>query len=358
MLLRAHRYSTLATSDVKNIANPAVNMPAGTTRKTSRSQPHHRRPAWARTEISYGVYIHNERRQSRSVPDYGMDNLSYDAGYLWKWQLPNGLAEHLPPQIREAAENWVYAGAAVDTALERVRKMENEAPDRANPVVTHTHLIRRMSEMSAVVGAEASPISSPVSPTPLKPTSFDKMLLMHPFTQRPTNIIGMESPPYTPVRSGSQASSTPSNGRVIDVMGTALPDPNEITAQLELCPLKSARESLTSLLPVTPVRNMNAWAHYVNTYNNELEDLRKNALMRLKGYARIIDVHMMEIVWEQDLSPETKAAVAEFETWWKVMEPKVSGYEHKVHSLHDAFVETEKEFEARTRGSSVCSLPV
>ena len=302
----------------------------------SQRQPDHRRPAWARDKKTYETYITNATGNRRSTGiDFGLDNFSYDEAQLAKWQVPAGLLnKHLPQELQDAATDWIFAGAAVCTALERIDKLDDEAIHRLHPKTTHQHLFSRRTSDQAptVVGAETPPVDSPVLSSPLSlPTSvvpFDKNPLIHPIPQLSHNNLGMPTPPFSPV--GTQGSNTPLPVTAINPPNGTVPDLHQVSAQLSP---SATQYPLTSASSGTATPNAETWAVFVDNYEAEMKDIQKHSFMRFKGYARKIDAQLYELHHEDSMSEETMVAAETFETWWKTMRPKVSEYEEKVRLL-------------------------
>ena len=283
-----------------------------------------------------------------------MDNFSYDEVHVAEWQMPPELAKHLPQELRDAAQDWVFSGAAVCTALERIEKMDKEAINRTDPAITHGHLLnRRVSDQTqAGVGAETPMTNSafpsiPSTPAPVVP--WNKNKLMQSLPQLTVNMAGLESPPYTPA--DSKVPNTPVSEPLVGPNGT-VPDLDSVDAQLS--PL-SSRNSLTLSSPGINVKNEKAWEYYVGSFNEALRDIRKNVLARLRGSTRIIDRMRIEIPQEAGLSVEHKVALNSFEQWWATMKPKVSAYQQKVEDIEEKRVATQTQLEAMR--NPVCGLP-
>ena len=153
--------------------------------RPSQSVPEHRRPSWAKKEISYKTYITNATARPRIPGDFGLDNFAYDETHIAEWRMPAGLTKDLPKELNDACNDWVYAGAALCTALDRVQKMDNEAIDRADPATTHQHILqRRTSIKTAGVCVNTPTTSIPAAQTcsmPLPVVPFCRSLLITPF---------------------------------------------------------------------------------------------------------------------------------------------------------------------------------
>ncbi|KAK3718180.1 hypothetical protein LTR37_005295 [Vermiconidia calcicola] len=326
--------------------------------RPSQSQPGHRRPSWAKKDSTYKTYISRATVRHRASGDYGLDNFSYDEVYLAEWQMPHGLIGHLTQELRDAATNWVFAGAALCTALERVERMQEETVHRADPAITHKHLLgRRASDLTeAVVGAETPTRSSSTSSgfsTPTSVADHRKDSLMHPVPQLPVNMMGMESPPFTPV--DTRTLNTPAPEPLSAGSNVTPPDLDSVTAQLS--PF-STRSMCTTGSSGIPTKDDKAWEYFVGSLNEETTDLRRNALMRLKGYSRTIDTTCTELAWDHDINLELKASLEKFVQWWKVMKPKVTVYQERVEALEKKVAATKSEVEllAGTMMEVCCSI--
>lgn len=232
---------------------------------TMDKQPLHRRPSWAQGKASYDTYMRNDLSRTRSATssgDYGMENFSYDDKYIQPFLLPDDLRHaHLPAQVKEYAVDWGFAGAALDTAIERMGKLKGEAYKRGWPDKSHSHISRtHWSQSPTVSGAESWQASSPTSPTDLPQASpplheestvavvepDTKYLLEKGMFFKPP--MGMESPPFTPVN--SQAPSTPANPS--EGVRATLPDLPKVNTQLTLSPTATVAKKVDAPQAPTP----------------------------------------------------------------------------------------------------------
>lgn len=298
-------------------------------RRTS-STVDHRRPFWAKTEKSHQIYLDNPRKVT--IPgDHGVDNFSYDNAHIKQWLMPADLAKRLPKELLAWVEDWQKAGAALCTALDRIQELYNNAMSHAYPDKSRNPLARRgSSQQQAVVGAESPTSIAPLSPTPTYPANpilLDKAALMNLLQQqqqqqRPAKqIMGMETPPFSPVDSVTCATPVSYDQKTKDV----LPDLARINSQLS--PL-NIPEALT---PVSPIGfDENSWEYYLKRFKQEKKD-NKECLSRIKGYGKRIDILHLEL--SRELKPEILLAVMDFGKWWQSAKPKVSKYEERVKSL-------------------------
>lgn len=280
------------------------------------NQPVHWRASYFKTERSHQIYVRRHSDDARSPgKDHGQDNFSYDPAHLHDWEMPTGLAETLPLDLRQAAQNWEKAGAALCTALQRTHHLHKEAVDRAYPTKSYGHLHHRTSSQTSVVaGADSPPMSSPESPSSSATVATQKIPRLPLSVQQD---LGVESPPMTPVDSG--AASTPVHPA--QTMKTAVPDLSLVTTQL------SPLSSQTSYSPAPPF-DESSWERYLKIFDNQLQD-DKEALCRLKGYARTMDTLSTEYKRDEEL----QAAMRAFAAWWVTAKPKIAEYEEKYQSV-------------------------
>ncbi|KAF2159411.1 hypothetical protein M409DRAFT_60874 [Zasmidium cellare ATCC 36951] len=291
-------------------------------------QPAYRRPSWARTEKSYKFYMRKDLAVDRSpCSDNGMENFSYDPEHLTIWQMPDHLCERLPQQLGDAVKDWEYAGAAVCTALERIKKLDQQAIYRGYPDKSKHHLSRHTSNQSpAVVGADTPPMSSPDSPTPSMSSSILPLekLSFEGLPQRRTNIPGMESPPFTPL--DSKACPTPVMPTTQkDTHAGAMPDASQLARQLSPLSIITTDSSI-SLPP--PAFDENAWETYLSAFKAELADCKEHAWPRFRGYGYTVD--RMRVELGQGQEAEHRDVMREFQEWWGEMKLKVGEYEREV----------------------------
>lgn len=288
------------------------------------NQPIHRRPSWARKSVSYKHYMRTDLAHDRSPGgDYGLGSFSYDEAHLPKWQAPADLTERLPSSLKNQLQEWECAGAAICTALERIKKLDDKAIHRAYPEKTMGHLSR---QSPAVSGASTPPLSSPISPAPSMPSSVLPLDKIN-FESLPRRVIGMESPPFTPT--DTQACPTPN----WPDQDKGMPDPNALTRQLSPISITSRDLESTSFSSDTTSSfstfDENAWETYLGAYNAELHDIQKVSLARFKGAGYTIDRERVELSQCQ----EHKAVIEDFSKWWAEMRPQVQEYDEKVREL-------------------------
>ncbi|KAK5150680.1 hypothetical protein LTS14_009963 [Recurvomyces mirabilis] len=304
----------------------SVARPGHLRRRTSSAAAQHRRPFWARNDTSFHIYIDNVRgktQQSKMV-DYGVDNFSYDQSHLEQWLMPEDLSLRLPEILREKGGDWEKAGAALCTTLARIETSYSRAMQAAYPS-NPTRFARRASEQ-AVVGAEPTPIDSPIAPTPIftMPAAQLESLTLTTSKIPITHVkqeIGMESPPYTPF--DSFGCGTPVIGPIAKLTAT-LPDLSRINT--ELSPLSIA-DSISAVLPGF---DEVSWDYYTKHFAEEIKDCEA-AVARVKGFGRMIDIHLCEMA--RVMKPEVKMVFLEFKQWWTGLKPKIVGLEEKVEAL-------------------------
>ena len=276
----------------------------------------------------------NPKTKPRATRDYGEENFAYDPEYDAEWQMPPSMCKKLSPELDHAAKNWAFSVAALLAALDRMHRMEEEADDRADPMVTHPHLLQSgdFNRFAVVPGAEPTSFSSPVSGT----LSFNsaelassKVPMASQFTQPPANMIGLESPPFTPM--STQGVSTPATG----AQGVA-PDLHHLSAKLS--PL-SSQASLSTTSSSGGDRDQKAWESYVKQYNAELYDIQKISSQRVKGYAHEVDKFRVELKTYGKLSSVQEAALHDFTKWWFSIRPQVSPFLAEVAQLQEMKVE-------------------
>ena len=313
-------------------------------KRPSQSQQRSHWPSWAKSEGSYRRTIENPPNRPINREDYGEDNFAYYGPYVEKAGFSSDLHSRLPKTLAEQAKLFVLAYAAVHTALDRIKLLDKEAPDRIDPKTTHTHLIhRRISDQTpAVVGAETLPSSSSPDaqklsiPTPFTPAGSRKALtLMIP--QLPVNMMGLESPPFTPV--DSKVANTPVNEPLAGPKGMVETDLARVSAELSKTALTLSSAGLS-------VKNESAWRTYVGQYNAEIDDVQNHAFKRLEGYIRFITKEFFERMHDEGLTREDKVALQEFRAWWLSMLKKVSVLETKVVELEEKALGTRTELQA------------
>ncbi|KAK4502186.1 hypothetical protein PRZ48_005611 [Zasmidium cellare] len=312
-------------------------------------QPAYRRPSWARTEKSYKYYMRKDLAVDRSpCSDNGMEHFSYDPDYLTLWKMPESLRERLPQKLSDAVKDWEYAGAAVCTAIERIKKLDQQAIYRGYPDKSKHPLSRQTShQSSAVVGADTPPMSSPDSPTPSMSSSILPLekLSFEGLPQR--RMIGMESPPFTPI--DSKACPTPDIPTTQkDSTAGAVPDANILARQLSPLSIITTDSGISLPPPAqTPVFDENAWETYLSAFKAELADCKEHAWPRFRGYGYTVDRMRVELSQEAEYGDLMK----EFQEWWGEMKLKVGEYEREVKELEVPRIEVVV-LERKARGLS------
>lgn len=315
--------------------------------RPSISAPSGRRPVWGRNHLRYAAVINQtSTRASKPGDDFGADNFTYDPEKVGKWQLPDHInAEDLPKELYEAAKGWVLAGAAIDSALERIQDLREEATQRAFPQYSHEHLLipdndatlssstsiadtndppSLTQSFTATSTSTAATSFSTASPPKLDTTITTKAntkKYTHP-SQLPDSItskLGMESPPFTPIsRPGSNGGSgarSPALQHKDHATTTGAPDFVKLAAQLS--PLMSHSQASFTSSAAKP--DTFAWGNYTAAYGVELHDLKINASPRLKGAGTVVFKVLFELRANppEDLSWQSAEAAVAFAEWWK-----------------------------------------
>jgi hypothetical protein len=270
--------------------------------------------------------------RDRSPGDYGVDNYSYDEAHVEKWTIPAATLTRLPLELQKPAAEWQFAGAALCTALERIKNLDDESIHRGYPEPehsTHPHLSRRVSNAqspAAVEGAgvDTPPLSSPVSPEP--GSSFSKLpLSLLPLDTSSFNgfpqhqVMGMESPPFTPTDSQTPVGMPLAAG--------AMPDVHALTRQLSPISIRGRGDSTTSSQYST--FDESAWEVYLNTFKVEMIDIRDYAMPRLKGLSGTIE--KLSIEYSRD--DQYKAAIEDFNAWWAENKGQAVEWEKRASEL-------------------------
>lgn len=309
-----------------------------------------RRASTKKGEKNYGYHSRTVLLRDRSPSDYGVDNFSYDKDHVEKWTIPADVLDKLPPELQKSATEWQYAGAALCTALERIKKLDDESVYRGYPEPehsTHPHLSRRASNAqwnSTMTGAgtDTPPMSSPPSSAPISLNGLPPSLLplektfSNGFSQRQV-VVGMESPPFTPV--DSETCPTPEYPQSVPFTKNAMPDVNALTRQLSPISMREISmretsmrdrgESIGSSLYSTASFDESAWDVYLNTFKAEMLDIRTEALPRLKGLGHTVD--KLSIEYARD--GKFKAAIEDFNVWWTENKGKANQWEERVRML-------------------------
>ena len=251
-----------------------------------------------------------------SITDHGMETFSYDDAHLAAWQMSEGLAETLPQSLVNSIVDWQCAGAAVCTALDRIKKLDDDSIYRGWPgKATHEHLSRRLSVRSSTVasGADTPPLSSPEYAQPVMAPPLDRIHPIDPLPRR--SFLGMDSPPFTP--SDSQACNTPELPPP-DVPLAAVPDMHQLARRLSPLSATPRRDSAAG-----PAFDESAWETYLNMYRAELYDICSGAWPRFLGCARTVD----------RLRAELTGISADFDAWWTKMRGRTKRVENRVDNL-------------------------
>nr|OQO20888.1 hypothetical protein B0A51_11350 [Rachicladosporium sp. CCFEE 5018] len=239
------------------------------------------RLSWIRPQDNTRNIWSKQRVPAKSTSDnFAGDTFSYDDKHLAPFLMPKELNDPklLPSKILLAANDWAQAGAALETALERIGKLRAKAvtrgwPDKASTAhLTRVHWVYRGSEEESTtshipleaetpptVSGAQSPLVGPVSPGPqLAPpmlpvpttTTQKPAVLVAPM---PNMGVGMESPPFTPQL--SVAPVTPANP--VDAGKITTPDLVKVNSQLVMPvnaePLSPPSSALPSVPANTPV---------------------------------------------------------------------------------------------------------
>ncbi|KAI6876800.1 hypothetical protein KC318_g17940 [Hortaea werneckii] len=309
-------------------------------RRSSSSVSGHRGPPWSQTQQGLQSML-TPRRIPRPLTNIDMDhvdNFSYDPQYLNDFNLPDGMDERLPDQLRREVHNWQKAGAALLTALNRTKESGKRAAEYAYPDAT-THepvwpLSRRPSAQASEGASATSPpagIASPSAFSPESPRPLDSFT-SGPLRKQaglPDNAMGMETPPFSPVDSGAHAS--PVAAATLLKTQPGVPDLAKLNTQLSPYTSFNSEDSTTTTSATTPGSitaattpktpfNDKSWEYFLGKFDNEVRDT-KIALQRLTGYAKKIEVEKMEL--EGNFAPEMVMLMMEFKEWWKTTNPKV-----------------------------------
>lgn len=299
------------------------------------------------------VYQPSIPKRGRASSDYGIDNFSYDDAHMDKWTIPEKLLAGLPDELKKPATDWQYAGAAVCTALDRIQKLDEESLVRGYPgpeTTSHPHMSRRVSNAQTSTGNDTPPMSSPESSAPASfASTASSMLPMEKmsFSGFPARqVVGLESPPFTPI--DSDACTTPEqNLRGVAIPNSKMPDVNALTRQLSPISLRGRGCSTTSQSP-TAEFDESAWDVYVGSFKAELTDIKSHALNRVKGLTGQID----RLSLEYSRDSKFKEAIEEFTVWWAEHKGQVGTWEVKVRELELPDIEYIRK-ERRSMGWTV-----
>lgn len=313
-------------------------------KRPSQSQPRSRWPPWAKSENSYHRTIEDPPIRPMNREDYGMDNFAYYGPYVEKAGLSSNLHSRLPTKLAEQAKLFVLAFAAIHTSLDRIDALDEEAHDRIDPKTTHSHLThRRVSDLTpTVVVAETPPSLSASSAqthstsTPYTPAGSKKSL-MPMIPQLPVNMMGLESPPFTPV--DSKVANTPVNEPLLGPKGMVETDLARVSAEL-------SKTALTLQSTGLQVKNESAWRTYVGMYNAEIDDVKNEAFKRLEAYQHFIMKEFYDRLHDDSMTKTDKVALQEFRGWWLPMQKMVSELRTKVMALEEKVMGTRTELKA------------
>lgn len=287
----------------------------------SQRQPVYRRPSWAQNQTSYKVYMRKDLAARRPrCSDFGLENFSYDEAHVSQWQMPELLADRVHGELRDAVNDWISAGAAVCTALDRIEELNDKSLYRGYPDYSRSpfHLSRRAStQSSGLMGAVTPPMSPPVASTtvPSHPLFAENIFDALPQPR----VTGMDSPPFTPT--DSQTCPAPDFSNMEKTTHSAtIPDVQ----------LLARHDSAAS-----SVFDENAWEFFIKAYRAELIDVRQHSWVRFKGYGYLIDRIRVELRQDRNNHDMLEA----FNKWWAEMKPKVQEYEEKVRQLEEPTIE-------------------
>ncbi|KAI7277743.1 hypothetical protein KC345_g6427 [Hortaea werneckii] len=316
-------------------------------RRSSSSVSGHRGPPWSQTQQGLQSML-SPRRVPRPLTNIDMDhvdNFSYDPQYLKHFTLPGGFDERLPDQLRCEVHNWQKAGAALLTAINRTNESGLRGLDYAYPDAT-THkpawALSRRPSTQASEGASATSsttgLASPpaISPESLKPLDTLASGTLPKQAGLPDTSMGMETPPFSPIDRGANASPVTGPTATLPKSKPGVPDLAKLNTQLTPYTTLNSDSTSTSATPnsdtatTKPPFNDKSWEYFLGKFENELRDT-KIALQRFTGYAKRIEVAKMEL--ESDFTPEIVLVMTDFKEWWKKTGPQVSNIEHQVDCL-------------------------
>ncbi|GAB1726459.1 hypothetical protein NU195Hw_g6664t1 [Hortaea werneckii] len=313
-------------------------------RRSSSSVSGYRGPPWSQTQQGLQSML-SPRRVPRPLTNVDMDhvdNFSYDPQYLDAFKLPNGLDQRLPDQLRREVHNWQKAGAALYTAIIRTKDSGMRAVEYAYPDAT-THnpawaLSRRPSAQASEGASATSSTTGLASPPAISPEGLKPLDTLAPGTLPkqaglPDTSMGMETPPFSPIDSGANASPVTGPTAILPKSKPDVPDLAKLNIQLTPYTTLNSDSASTSATPnsaitaTKPPFNDKSWEYFLGKFENELRDT-KIALQRFTGYAKKIEVEKMEL--ESDFTPEIVLVMTEFKEWWKKTGPQVSKFTHEV----------------------------
>ncbi|KAI6854071.1 hypothetical protein KC343_g7861 [Hortaea werneckii] len=316
-------------------------------RRSSSSVSGYRGPPWSQTQQGLQSML-SPRRVPRPLTNIDMDhvdNFSYDPQYLEEFKLPNGLDGRLPDQLRREVHNWQKAGAALYTAIDRTKDSGVRAIEYAYPDAT-THspawpLSRRPSAQASEGASATSSTTGLASPPAISPESLQPLDTLASGTlSKQTGLsdtsMGMETPPFSPIDSGANASPVTGPTATLPKSKPGVPDLAKLNTQLTPYTTLNSDSASTSATPNSattanrPPFNDKSWEYFQGKFENELRDT-KIALQRFTGYAKKIEVEKMEL--ESDFTPEIVLVMTEFKEWWKMTGPEVSKIAHEVDCI-------------------------
>jgi hypothetical protein len=335
-----------SSSPAPTPTSPTTSRRPNSARRASQSQPSHRRSFWARKDSTYETYIlKTEKICVRKTGDHGMDTFSYDPSHLDDCEVPPIATKCPSKELLDVCTEWFYSEAAIRTALARIDAMNEDAPFRLDPDTTHRHILgSRSSDSSSTTSGAESTMSSfsqqlddiysapetPMSVVSTPVNAHQKNAFAHHGPILPINMMGLESPPFTPLDSFTVNTPEPQ----LHATGT-VPDLAQVSTKLS--PL-TFRSPLTFSPPGRDAfKNHNAWEHYLETIEEEFRDLNHNALSRMKGYGDVIRRLIMEAVIDGKLERDELRV---FNEWYKT---KVSVYVDLIYEMQKKTRATERE---------------
>lgn len=314
-------------------------MPQANMKQPAFAQPTHRRPSWAKNEAMYKTNIARSTPRSYGpCSDLGLDNFSYDKAHTAEFAVPDGVLEMLPPELRKAATTWVVAAAALNTNLDRIHKLDEDPIAQVEPPGTRSGSTSFSTWTSFSSSPPIAPVDSGIgTPFTSPPQSFDSSIIApiakYSYHHLPPHILGMDTPPFTPV--DTRGPNTPANS--IRVFNGNMPDP--LSLDVQLAPLSSP-DTLSLFSPIdsndsSEFEAEKAWESYAKTYNAEVYDLKHASFPRFVGLDRNINKLLVELEIESSMSPELQIAVNRFRRWWRGHRGRVARYQVKVDAVHE-----------------------
>ncbi|KAF2481741.1 hypothetical protein BDY17DRAFT_311401 [Neohortaea acidophila] len=281
--------------------------------------------------------------RSRTNPrDHGLDNFSFDNAHLQDFVVPDGLIQPLPKALADAVANWVYAGAALRTAIDRLHLLDEHVVERPVDASVSSRSDSLSWEPLTPTAADTPAtvtIPSDSSATPLigpGAIAYPSFPVVNPYTQLPTSMLGMESPPFTPVDSKCPGTPSYSASAAAGPKTVTLPDLHRLNAQLyPLTRHLSPATTVCSSSPDAEIRELKTWEAYVKTYNAEVYDLKYQAVPRFVGCTRTVRKLMVELELCGQMSSRLTAALRAFQAWWAEQSPKAGEYQVKAGAWHE-----------------------